>query len=78
MGFVVVVDQRGDVGVDAQDHVSAMAAVSAVRATEWLELLAVDRRNSMPTATTGDMQRDPIDECRNGHGVSFQFSLRPI
>jgi hypothetical protein len=37
----VVVEQRGDVRVDGQDHVAAAAAVAAVRAAERLELLPV-------------------------------------
>ena len=39
---VVVVEQRGDVAVDDQDHVTAASPVATVRAAERLELLTVD------------------------------------
>ena len=47
LGAVVVVDQRGDVGVDAQDDRAARTAVAAVGAAEGLELLPVDRRHTV-------------------------------
>ena len=47
LGAVVVVDQRGHVGVDPQDHRAAGAAVAAVGAAERLELLAVHRGHAV-------------------------------
>ena len=66
---VVVVEQRGDVGVDPQDHRAAGAAVAAVGAAERLELLAVDRGDAVAAAPRGDVQRHPVDEGRDGHGL---------
>ena len=65
--LVVVVDERGDVLGDAQDHVAAMPAIATVGAAERLELLPMDRRDAMPAVATGDVQRHLVDEAGNGH-----------
>src|SRR3954454_21109445 len=67
-GAVVVVQERRHVGVDAQDHRAARAAVAAVGATQRLELLAVDRGHAVAAPSRGDVQRHPVDERRDGHG----------
>ena len=63
---VVVVEQRGDVLVDDQDHVAAASAVAAVRAAERLELLPVNGGAAVAPVTRGDMQLDAVHE--GGHG----------
>ncbi len=63
---VVVVEQRGGVGVDDEHDVAAATAVAAVRAAERLELLAVHRRAAVATVTSGDVQHDVVDERRHG------------
>ena len=63
---VVVVEQRGDLRVDLEDHRPAVAAVAAVGAGERLELLPVDGRTAVPTVTAGRVQHDPVDECHHG------------
>ena len=72
-GVVVVVDQRGHVGVDAQDDRPARTAVAAVGAAERLELLAVHRGHAVAAAPRDDVQRHPVDERRDGH-VGFLLS----
>ena len=67
---VVVVDQRGDVGVDPQDHRATGAAVAAVGATERLELLAVHRGDAVAASAGADVQRHPVDEGRDCHGFN--------
>ena len=66
VGRVVVVEQRGDLRVDLDDHRAAVAAVAPVGAGERLELLPVDGRTTVPTVTAGRMQHDPVDECHHG------------
>ena len=65
---VVVVDQRGDVGVDAQDHRAAGTTVAAVRSAEGLELLPVHRRDTVAAPAGADVQRDLVDEGGDSHG----------
>ena len=65
---VVVVHQRGDVGVDLEDDRPAGTAVAAVRTTERLELLAVHRGHAVATAPRSDVQRHVVDECGERHG----------
>jgi hypothetical protein len=67
---VVVVDQRGDVWVDTQDHRAAGATVAAVGSTEGLELLPVDRRDTVAAPAGADVQRDLVDEGGYSHGRS--------
>ena len=68
---VVVVDQRRDVGVDAQDHAAARAAVAAVGPAEGLELLAVHAGHTVAAATGVHVQHDPVDERGDRHGTYF-------
>jgi hypothetical protein len=63
----VVVQQRGRVVLDDEDHVAAVTAVAAVGTAEGLELLAVDGRAAVPAVAGGDVQHDAVDEA--GHGV---------
>ena len=76
MRAVVVVDQRGDVGIDAQDDRPAGAAVAAVGTTQRLELFAVDRGHSIAAPTGGDVECDSINKCGNGHGTFPAFLVR--
>jgi hypothetical protein len=64
---VVVVDQRGDVGVDAEDHRPARTAVAAVGTAERLELLAVHRGYAVAAPARCDVQRHLVDERGDGH-----------
>ena len=73
---VVVVDERGDVLLDAEDHRSARPAVAAVRAAERLELLAVHRGHAVAAPPRGDVQRHPVDEGGDGHGACFRSGPR--
>ena len=57
---VVVVQQRGGLGVDAQDDVAAVAAVAAVGTAEGLELLAVDGDTAVAAGTAGYVQYYPV------------------
>jgi hypothetical protein len=57
--------------VTDQDHVTATAAVAAVRAAERLELLPVDGGTAVTSATRGDMQLDAVHE--GGHGMCLQL-----
>ncbi len=57
---VVVVQQGGGLGVDAQDDVAAVAAVAAVGTAERLELLAVDGDTTVAAGTAGYMQYYPV------------------
>jgi ribosomal protein L27 len=41
-------------------------------AAERLELLPVDRGDTVATATGGDGQRHPVDERQKGHGCSWE------
>ncbi len=68
--LVVVVDQRGDVGVDLEDDVAAVSAVAAVRPAEGLELLAVHRGDTVATGSARDVERHLVDEAGNSHGVA--------
>src|SRR4051812_44723314 len=68
LGAVVGVEQRGDVGVDAEDHRASGPAVASVGTTERLELLAVHRRHAVAATAGTDVQRHPVDEGRDGHG----------
>ena len=54
---VVVVEQRGHVAVDDQDDVTAASTVTAVGSAEGLELLAMDGRAPVATASTRDVSR---------------------
>ena len=70
VGAVVVVEERGHVGVDPEDHRAARAAVAAVGAAERLELLTMDRGDAVAAPPRGDVQRHPVDERRHGHDCS--------
>ncbi len=72
---VVVVDERRDVGVDAQDHAAAGTAVAAVRPAERLELLAVHRRHAVATTPGGDVQHHAVDEGGYCHGSVLTSGL---
>ena len=63
----VVVDQRGHIRIDPQDHRSTWAAVAAIRPTQRFELLAVHRRDAVATAPGDDLERHLVHEGRNGH-----------
>ena len=63
----VIVDERRQRVVDAQDHGPAVAAVAAVGAAERLELLAVDGRAAVPAVARLDGELDAVDERGNSH-----------
>jgi len=58
----VVVDQRCQTGIGAQDDRSAVAAVAAVRAAERLELLAVHGRAAMASIACADGEPRAVNE----------------
>jgi len=64
----VEVEQGRRARVHLEDHVTAVAAVTPVRAAERLELLAVNRGAAVPTVASLHLQRDPVGELRhNAH-----------
>ncbi len=65
VGCVVVVEQGGGLGVDAQDDVAAVAAVAAVGTAEGLELLAVDGDTAVAAGTAGYVQYYPVYKARH-------------
>ena len=69
MRQVVEVQQRGDLGVDAQDDVAALAAVAAIGSAKRFEFLALDGHTTVATITCGDMKGYAINEC--SHGAIF-------
>ena len=65
VGGVVVVQQRGGLGVNAQDDVAAVAAVAAVGPAQGLELLAVDGDTAVAAGTAGYVQYYPVYKARH-------------
>src|SRR5215472_5397177 len=61
----VQVQQRGHAGIHLEDHVAAAASVAAVRPAQWLELLPVHRRATVPAIASLHPQRDVVGEL--GH-----------
>jgi len=72
--LVVVVDQRGHVGVDTQHDVAAVSAVAAVRAAERLELLPVHGGDPVAAVAGGDVQRHAVDERGDRHAACLSGS----
>ena len=62
---VVEVEQGVHVLVDDEHDIAAAAAVTAVRAAERLELLAVDRGDAVAAVAGGEVQHDAVDEARH-------------
>jgi hypothetical protein len=62
---VVVVQQRGGLGVNTQDDVAAITAVAAVGTAQGLELLAVDGDTAVTAATAGYVQYYPVYKARH-------------
>ena len=62
VGAVVVVEQGGDLHVDAHDDVAAVAAVTAVGSAEGLELLATHGGTTVPPVARDNVQGDAVDE----------------
>ena len=56
------VQQRGQVAVGANDHVSSLASIAANGAAEWRELLSSERRDAGPAVAGADANDDAIDE----------------
>ncbi len=73
VGLPVVVDQRGQLGIDPQDHRAAVTAVAAVRAAQRLELLPVHRGAAVASVAAVHMQRDLVDKARDRHGWCTPF-----
>ncbi len=65
VGCVVVVEQGGGLGINAQDDVAAVAAVAAVGTAEGLELLAVDGDTAVAAGTAGYVQYYPVYKARH-------------
>ena len=63
----VEVQQRVNVVVHHQRDVPAVAAVTAVRPTQWLELLPMHRRAPVATVAGLQMQDGAVDEPGHGH-----------
>ncbi len=70
------VEQRGHTRVDEQHDIAAPAAVTAVRAAERLELLAMHRRAAMAAVAGGGVQERVVYKGR-GHAAGFRPSCRP-
>ena len=59
------VEQGGRAGIHLEDHVTAAAAVAAVRAAQRLELLPVNRGAAVSAVAGLHLQRDPVGELRH-------------
>ena len=55
--------------IDFEDDIAAVSSVTAVGATERLELLAVDGGAAVAALAGADVQHHPVDEA--GHGWTF-------
>ena len=78
VGLAVVVDERGHVGVDAEDDGTAVTAVAAVGAAERLELLAVDGGAAVPAVPAEGVQRHLVDEAGDGHAGRLLSGVRSV
>jgi hypothetical protein len=56
------IQERGDIGVDDEDDIATATAISAIRTTEWDELLAMDGDATVATLASRGMEHDAIDE----------------
>ncbi|MCY1236190.1 hypothetical protein D9M72_488350 [compost metagenome] len=65
MGCVVIVQQRGGLGVNTQDDVAAITAVAAVGTAQGLELFAVDGDTAVTAGTAGYVQYYPVYKARH-------------
>jgi hypothetical protein len=65
--MTVIINECGDLGIDAQDHRAAIAPIPAIRATQRLELLPVDRSAPMPSTTACDVESYLVHKGWNGH-----------
>ncbi len=74
MGVEVELEQGRHARVNPKNDVPATPAVTAVRATERLELLPVNRRAARPAVPRDDVEDDPVDE--GGHRCLSPSSLR--
>lgn len=66
---VVVLEESGDLWIDPEHHVSAVAAVAAVGTTQWLELLPMDGDTTVSPIAAGDVQDHTVHKAR--HWFSF-------
>jgi len=74
----VEVEQRRDARIDREDHVAAAAAVTAVRPTEGLELLAVYRRAAVAAVARLDPQLSLVSELRHTSSPRRRARRPPI
>jgi putative intracellular protease/amidase len=70
VGAVVIIQQGGDLRVSNEDDVAAVTAITAVWATEWLELLASNRHTAVPAVASAKVNNNIVDECRHGRPPS--------
>jgi hypothetical protein len=70
VGAVVIIQQRGDLGVSNEDDVAPVPAITAVWATEWLELLPANRHATVPAVASAKVNNNIVDECRHGRPPS--------
>src|SRR5699024_7422331 len=66
VGAAPVVQQRGALSVDLQDHVTTTATVGTVGAAERLEFLPVRGNTAVSAVPCPDMQSHFVDEVRHG------------
>jgi hypothetical protein len=59
----MVGQQSSDREINDKHDVAAIAAIPAIRSTEWLELLAVHRGTTMPTVTALNVENHAVNEC---------------
>jgi hypothetical protein len=70
VGAVVIIQQRGDLGVSHEDDVPAVSTITAVWTAEGLELLAADRHTAVSAVAGAKVNNNIVDECRHGRPPS--------
>jgi hypothetical protein len=70
VGAVVIIQQGGDLRVSNEDDVAAVTAITAVWATEWLELLPAHRHATVSAVASAKVNNNFVDECRHGRPPS--------
>ena len=69
-GQPVIVDEGGELRIDAHDHRPTVAAVATIGPTQRFELLPLDRGAAVAAVAGDGKDRGAVDEGRNGHGTS--------
>jgi hypothetical protein len=70
VGAVVIIQQRGDLGVSNEDDVAAMAAITAIWAAERLEFFPAHRHATVSAVASAKVNNNIVDECRHGRPPS--------